>query len=229
MEEPATRAFPGSCKCRLLRRFHRWRPYRPGFHRRRRWRHHRRWRRFRTDRRSPREPPPAVATTAGVVRCREYRQVARLGVQVAEAVRYTATPRGFCTAISKPSNLLVDDRGNVWVADFGVAKTQGVAELTTAGELLGTIRYMAPERFAGECDPRSDVYSLGITLYEMAGQRPAYEASDRYDFIGQIRRSEPVPLRKLAPAVPRDLETIVQKAIDRDPAKRISNGRRLGR
>ena len=70
----------------------------------------------------------------------------------------------------------MDNRGNVWVADFGLAKTAETDDLTHTGDILGTIRYMAPERFQGECDARSDVYSLGLTLYELVALRPAYEA-----------------------------------------------------
>ncbi len=73
----------------------------------------------------------------------------------------------------KPSNLLLDTQGNMWLTDFGLAKTAEADDLTATGEILGTIRYMAPERFQGECDARSDLYSLGLTLYELMALRPA--------------------------------------------------------
>src|SRR5262249_23248636 len=91
-----------------------------------------------------------------------YRSVARIGVQVAEALEY-AHRQGVLHRDVKPSNLLLDNRGNVWVADFVLAKTAEADDLTHTGDLLGTIRYVAPERFAGQCDARSDVYSLGLT------------------------------------------------------------------
>ncbi len=123
----------------------------------------------------------------------------------------------------KPSNLLLDNHGNVWVADFGLAlKTAEADDLTHTGDILGTIRYMAPERFSGHCDARSDVYSLGLTLYELVALKPAYEASDRHRLMERVLHEEPERLKKLAPGVPRDLETIVAKAIARDAAMRYA-------
>ena len=107
---------------------------------------------------------------------------------------------------------MLDNHGNVWVADFGLAKTAEADDLTHTGDILGTIRYMAPERFSGHCDARSDVYSLGLTLYELVALRPAYEASERHRLMERVLHEEPERLKKLAPGVPRDLETIVAKA-----------------
>ncbi len=148
-----------------------------------------------------------------------YRSVARIGVQVAEALEY-ANRQGILHRDVKPSNLLLDNHGNVWVADFGLAKTAEADDLTHTGDILGTIRYMAPERFSGHCDARSDVYSLGLTLYELVALRPAYEAADRHTLMDRVLHEEPERLKKRAPGVPRDLETIIAKAISRDPATR---------
>jgi WD40 repeat protein len=120
----------------------------------------------------------------------------------------------------KPANLLLDPKGNVWVADFGLAKATDTRDVTEAGDLLGTIRYMAPERFEGKCDARSDVYALGLTLYELLALRPAFAAANRQSLIRQVMHEEPEPLGRLVPHLPRDLETIVAKAIARDPAGR---------
>jgi WD40 repeat protein len=155
-----------------------------------------------------------------------FRSVARIGIQVAEALDY-ANRQGILHRDVKPSNLLLDNRGNVWVADFGLAKTSDADDLTHTGDILGTIRYMAPERFQGKCDARSDVYSLGLTLYELVGLRPAYEASDRHALIERVLHEEPERLKKLAPAVPRDLETIVAKASAREPATRYATAAAL--
>ena len=106
---------------------------------------------------------------------RFYRSVARIGIQVAEALEY-ANRQGILHRDVKPSNRLLDSRGNVWVADFGLAKTAEADDLSHTGDILGTIRYMAPERFRGTCDARSDVYSLGLTLYELVALRPAFRA-----------------------------------------------------
>ena len=155
-----------------------------------------------------------------------YRSVARIGIQVAEALEY-ANRQGILHRDVKPSNLLLDNHGNVWVADFGLAKTAEADDLTHTGDILGTIRYMAPERFSGHCDARSDVYSLGLTLYELVALRPAYEASDRHTLIERVLHEEPERLRKLAPGVPRDLETIIAKATARDPAGRYATAAAL--
>jgi serine/threonine protein kinase len=149
---------------------------------------------------------------------RYCRNVASLGLQVAGALAY-AHGRGILHRDIKPSNLLLDTAGVVWVSDFGLAKTQDPA-LTETGDLVGTLRYMAPERFRGECDSRADVYALGLTLYELLVLRPAFDAQDRLYLMEQIGRQEPARLRVLESRIPRDLETILMKAIEKDPRRR---------
>src|SRR5262249_25597356 len=102
-----------------------------------------------------------------------WQSVARVGMQVADALAH-ASSQGVLHRDIKPSNLLLDDTGNVWVTDFGLAKADDSDNLTRTGDIVGTLRYMAPERFNGQGDLRSDVYSLGLTLYEMLGLRPAF-------------------------------------------------------
>ncbi|HLJ95203.1 MAG TPA: protein kinase [Gemmataceae bacterium] len=148
-------------------------------------------------------------------------QVARLGLQVAEALAY-AHSRGVVHRDIKPSNLLLDIAGIVWVSDFGLAKTQAQV-LTGTGDLVGTVRYMAPERFGGVCDARADVYALGLTLYELLLLRPAFDAPDRLRLIDQIGHQEPVRPRGVDPRIPRDLETILMKAIEKDPQRRYAS------
>jgi WD40 repeat protein/serine/threonine protein kinase/tetratricopeptide (TPR) repeat protein len=157
---------------------------------------------------------------------RYYRSVARIGIQVAEALEH-AHRQGIVHRDVKPSNLLLDDCGNVWVADFGLAKTREADDLTRTGDLLGTLRYMAPERFSGHCDARSDLYSLGLTLYELLAMRPAYEAQDRHALIERVLHEEPERLKRRAPGVPRDLETIIAKATARDAAGRYATAAAL--
>ena len=148
-----------------------------------------------------------------------FRSVARIGLQVAEALEY-ANRQGVLHRDVKPSNLLLDPKGNVWVADFGLAKAADAEDITHSGDIVGTVRYMAPERFAGRCDARSDVYALGLTLYELLALRPAFSAADRHELMRRVMSEEPERLRGLVPHLPRDLETIVHKAIDREPARR---------
>ena len=152
---------------------------------------------------------------------RYWRSVARVGEQVARALEYAHTQGIFHRDI-KPSNLLLDAQGTAWVADFGLAKAVEGDNLTNTGDIVGTIRYMAPERFHGRCDARSDVYALGLTLYEMVALRPAFEQAARQALIRQVMEEEPPRLRKLSPDVPRDLETVIQKAIAREPAGRYA-------
>jgi WD40 repeat protein len=151
---------------------------------------------------------------------REYwHSVARIGIQVAEALAY-ANSQGILHRDIKPSNLLLDTDGIVWITDFGLAKTTDGDDLTHTGDVVGTFRYMAPERFEGQADARSDLYALGLTLYELLTLQPAFKASDRNKLIDQAMHEEPPRPRKLNPAVPRDLETIVLKAVAKDPAHR---------
>jgi WD40 repeat protein/serine/threonine protein kinase len=149
------------------------------------------------------------------------RSLARLGIQAAEALAY-AHAQGTLHRDIKPANLLLDVHGTLWVTDFGLAKTAADENLTHTGDLVGTLRYMAPERFHGQCDARSDVYALGLTLYELLTKQPAFAAEDRNALIRQVTHEEPRRLRQLDPTIPRDLETIVHKAIDKEPGRRYA-------
>src|SRR5262249_41267696 len=130
-----------------------------------------------------------------------YRSVARVGLQVAEALAYAHAQKILHRDI-KPSNLLLDGRGTVWVTDFGLAKEEG-SDLTRTGQLVGTLRYMAPERFAGVSDPRSDIYALGLTLYELLTLRPAFDETDQGRLLRQVTQTEPPRPRKLDPRLTR--------------------------
>jgi WD40 repeat protein/serine/threonine protein kinase len=183
------------------------------------------------------EPPRPVAPSVAALpdrselssvasNYRRYcRNVARLGLQAAEALAY-AHGRGILHRDIKPANLLLDTAGVLWVSDFGLVKTQDPA-LTETGDLVGTLRYMAPERFKGECDARADVYALGLTLYELLALRPAFEGKDRLHLVEQIGRQEPARLRALDPRIPRDLETLIMKAIEKDPRRRYPSAEAL--
>jgi serine/threonine protein kinase/WD40 repeat protein len=167
------------------------------------------------------EPP------RGKARRQTYWQgVARIGVQVADALAY-AHAQGIVHRDIKPSNLLLDTHGIVWVTDFGLAKADDQQNLTHTGDILGTLRYMPPEAFGGKVDSRGDVYALGLTLYEMLAFRPAFEEKERGRLVKQVTGEAPAPLRKLNSEVPRDLETIVQKAIEREPSHRYASASEL--
>src|SRR5262249_1686761 len=145
--------------------------------------------------------------------------VALIGVQAAEALAY-AHAQGVLHRDIKPSNLLLDEQGAVWVTDFGVAKLVEEAHLTQSGELVGTLRYMPPERFDGISDARGDMYGLGITLFELLARRPAFPDSTPHHLIQLINDGQLPALRTLDPTIPADLETVVLKAAASDPAHR---------
>jgi serine/threonine protein kinase/WD40 repeat protein len=147
------------------------------------------------------------------------RGVARIGLQIAEALAH-AHELGVLHRDIKPSNILLDAQGHAWVTDFGLAKAVNDDDLTHTGDLVGTLRYMAPERLHGRCDARSDVYALGLTLYELLARRPAFPDSDRHALMHKVARVEPPRLASLAPGIPRDLATIVQKSIEKAPGDR---------
>jgi WD40 repeat protein len=147
------------------------------------------------------------------------KSVAQIGVQVAEGLEYAAG-QGVLHRDVKPSNLLLDVWGTVWLTDFGLAKVTGTPDLTRTGDLLGTLRYLAPERFEGRADVRSDVYALGLTLYEMLALRPAFSGDDQAELVRQITTAEVPRLDQLYTQLPKDLVTIVHKATARDPADR---------
>ncbi len=150
-----------------------------------------------------------------------FRSVGQIGRQAAQGLAY-AHSRGIIHRDIKPSNLLLDSAGVVWITDFGLAKAEEDG-LTATGDILGTFRYMAPERFRGQADARTDVYALGLTLYELLTLRPAYASSDRLKLIEQVKTEEPVPPRSIDRHIPRDLETIVLKAIEKEPGERYQS------
>jgi WD40 repeat protein/serine/threonine protein kinase len=151
-----------------------------------------------------------------------YRSVARLGLQAAEALAY-AHGQGVLHRDVKPANLLLDAEGSVWLTDFGLAKEEGGDALTRTGDVVGTLRYMPPERFSGVSDARGDVYSLGATLYELLTLRPAFDETDRGRLVRQVTQEEPPRPRRLDRRVPRDLETVVLKAAAKEPQRRYQS------
>ena len=155
-----------------------------------------------------------------------FRSVAQIGFQAAQGLAY-AHSRGIIHRDIKPSNLLLDTAGVVWITDFGLAKADEDG-LTAPGDILGTIGYMAPERFRGEGGASADIYGLGLTLYELLALRPAFDTSDRLELIERIKTEEPARPRSLDSRVPRDLETIVLKAIEKDPKARYQSVEAMG-
>jgi serine/threonine protein kinase/tetratricopeptide (TPR) repeat protein len=144
-----------------------------------------------------------------------FGTVIRLGIQAAEAL-HAAHEYGIVHRDIKPSNLILDGEGNLWVTDFGLARCQADSSLTRTGDVVGTARYMSPEQASGQTalvDSRTDVYSLGTTLYELLVLQAAFPGDDGPALLRQIDQQDPRPLRQLEPRIPADLETVVLKAM----------------
>jgi tRNA A-37 threonylcarbamoyl transferase component Bud32 len=190
--------------------------------------------------RQPAEAPPGVPSASTIPAARlstelrppgpaRFDWVAGLGRQAALALEH-AHQLGVVHRDVKPGNLLLDSRGQVWVADFGLAQIAGDGGLTATGELLGTLRYASPEQSLGRrgvVDHRSDVYSLGATLYKLLTLRPPFDGRDRHELLRQIADDEPPAPRSIDPVVPAALETIVLKALRKDPADRYATAQDL--
>ncbi len=153
-----------------------------------------------------------------------WQSVAQIGIQVAEALDY-AHGQGVLHRDIKPANLVLDQQGTVWVTDFGLARIEDERGLTQTGDILGTLRYMAPETFKGQANAQSELYSLGLTLYEMLALRPAFDQSSRNVLIEQVMNAEAQPLKELNAEIPNDLCTVIHKAIEKDPKHRYGTAK----
>jgi serine/threonine protein kinase/Flp pilus assembly protein TadD len=158
-----------------------------------------------------------------------FREVAQLGMSAAEALEH-AHQLGVVHRDIKPGNLMLDERGHLWVTDFGLARFPGDGDLTLSGDLVGTLRYMSPEQAMaqpGLLDQRTDVYSLGATLYELLTLAPAHDGRDRQELLRKIAFEEPAPPRRLNRAIPADLETIVFKAMSKEVTGRYTTAQEM--
>jgi tetratricopeptide (TPR) repeat protein/serine/threonine protein kinase len=161
-----------------------------------------------------------------------YEQVARMFAGVAEALE-AAHQAGIVHRDIKPSNLILDADGNLKVMDFGLARMQGEGpSVTIAGDLLGTPAYMSPEQAGADAerlDARTDVYSLGATLYEVLTLRPPFRGKDARETCAQILARDPAPPRRFEPRIPGDLETIAMKALEKERERRYQGAGEMAR
>ena len=155
-----------------------------------------------------------------------WKSVARIGFQIADALNYAHSNRVIHRDI-KPANLLLDSKGTVWVTDFGLAKAIEEDNLTKTGDTVGTLRYMSPEQVSGKVDLRSDIYSLGLTLYELSTLRQAFEQQNQAQLFKCKTTGEIDSPRKLNRFMPRDLETIIIKATATNPAARYQTAAQM--
>ncbi|MCX7422851.1 MAG: serine/threonine-protein kinase [Planctomycetia bacterium] len=154
----------------------------------------------------------------------DIRNVARWGRQAAEALDH-AHKMGVVHRDVKPSNMIVDTQGDLWLTDFGLAQVADSPSVTMTGDLMGTLRYLSPEQAMARripMDHRTDIYSLGISLYELFAGEPAFPETDRAELLRRIIFESPRPLRRARPEIPRPLQTIVHKAIEKNPADRYA-------
>jgi serine/threonine protein kinase len=175
----------------------------------------------------PIETAAVLSTDRSAGSRRYFDWVANVGRQAALALEH-AHSVGVVHRDVKPANLLLDAHGHLWVTDFGLAQMAGDAGLTLTGELVGTLRYASPEQVLarrGVVDHRSDVYSLGASLYELLALRPVFEGADRNELLRRIADDDPRPPRVLHPSVPRELETVVLKALGKVPSERYRTAR----
>ncbi len=155
-----------------------------------------------------------------------YLWAADVGAQLADGLAY-AHALGMLHRDVKPANLLIDKNETVWLTDFGLVKNISNQSITKTGDIIGTPQYMAPESFEGTYDERSETYCLGLTLYEIATLRPAYENATTPELIRKITTSDPAPPKKLEPRIPRDLNRIIEKAVSREPDYRYQTAAEL--
>ena len=158
-----------------------------------------------------------LASTGGY-----FRSIANLVADVADGLQYAHDAQVIHRDI-KPSNLLLSQDGRIYISDFGLARLVEEPGLTRTGDVLGTPFYMAPEQISaadGTIDERTDVYALGATLYELLTLRPPFFGDRREQVISKIIREEPTPPRAINRLVPRDLDTICLKALEKQPARR---------
>jgi serine/threonine protein kinase/Flp pilus assembly protein TadD len=173
--------------------------------------------------------PAGLSTDASRKKPALFEALARLGLQAAEALEH-AHQMGVIHRDIKPGNLLVDARGNLWITDFGLAYCRSQPALTRTGDLIGTLRYMSPEQALARrevVDHRTDVYSLGASLYELLTLEPIFTGSDREELLRQIAGDEPIAPRRINKAIPVDLETIVQKAVAKKAADRYATAQEM--
>jgi len=159
----------------------------------------------------------------------DFRQIADWGLQAAEALAH-AHQRHVIHRDIKPSNLILDPDGRIWLTDFGLARRTDDVSLSLTGALLGTPRYMSPEQAAAAhrpIDHRTDLYSLGATLYELVTGRPIFEGASAHEVLAQILHTEPKPPRIIAPTLPRDFETLILQCLAKDPDQRYASAQTL--
>lgn len=173
--------------------------------------------------------PATTVNSSSSLEKNRFRWAAKLAAQMADALSH-AHSVGILHRDIKPSNMILDSKGRIWITDFGLAKdvSQETA-LTRTGDVVGTPQYLPPESLELKYDVRSEIYGIGLVLYEMLALKPAYTGSSPAELIAAIASKSPTPIHKIASDIPRDLATIVDKCIAREPAVRYTTAGSLHR
>ena len=151
-----------------------------------------------------------------------YNWVGKIGAQVADALGYSHQ-MGILHRDIKPANLMLDDKGQVWITDFGLVKISDEEQITKTGAVIGTPQYLAPESLKGHYDQKSETYCLGLSLYELATLKPAFAPGSHAEVFHRVIHDTPAAAAKIDPAIPKDLATIIEKAISKDPGDRYES------
>jgi serine/threonine-protein kinase len=151
----------------------------------------------------------------------DWREVARIGIAIAQALKH-AHDRGIIHRDLKPANLMIDRHDHIKLADFGIAKLYGGANVTAEGGVLGTADYMSPEQSLGKpVNARCDLYSLGSVMYALLTGRPPFAASTVVEVINALHHQKPLSVRNLAPDTPEEFDNLILQLLEKDPHKRI--------
>ncbi len=160
---------------------------------------------------------------------RLFKTIASIGRDAARAIHH-AHEAGIIHRDIKPSNMILDDKGKIWITDFGLAQIRDNPLGTGTGDVIGTLRYMSPEQASGRkflVDHRTDIYSLGVTLYELLTLQPALNGSGVKDLLRQVSFEDPVSIRHINASIPQELEIIINKAIAKNPQDRYHSAAEL--
>jgi WD40 repeat protein/serine/threonine protein kinase len=175
-----------------------------------------------TDESTDTVPPARDGTYFPQADARYFQGVARIVLQIADALSH-AHQQGIIHRDIKPSNLILDCQGTAWITDFGLARAEGSDGPTKTGDILGTLRYMAPEQIKGQSSVSTDLYALGATLYELLTLRPPFDGETREALIDRVLHQNPTPPRHINARIPRDLEVICQKCLTKEPSGRYGS------
>lgn len=171
----------------------------------------------------------ANSQTRPTKKANHYRWAARIAADISDAVAF-AHDADLLHRDIKPSNIILDQKGQVWITDFGLAKdTRSEINLTKTGDVIGTPQYLSPESLEGKYDCRSEVYCIGLTLYELATLQPAFNNGTTAEVIRAIATSSPPSPRKISPDIPIDLSTIIEKSISKNAEERYPTVKDLQR